>query len=65
MKNLIRILTATLLLAACVSAAAPGSANAKMGLQEGPAPVPLCDPTVRKCPMPMDPSTTAPAPAHR
>jgi hypothetical protein len=63
MKNLIRILTATLLLAACVSAAAPGSANAKMGLQEGPAPVPLCDPTVnKKCQMPEAPSA---APAHR
>jgi hypothetical protein len=59
MKKLIRILTATLLLAACVAAASPATTKAQMGLQEGPSPVPLCDPRNPKCPMPV--STTAPA----
>ena len=62
MKNLIRILTATLLLAACVAAAAPATTKAQMGLQEGPAPVPLCDPSRPKCQRPVAPSA---APAHR
>ncbi|HEV2021186.1 MAG TPA: hypothetical protein VGQ94_01520 [Terriglobales bacterium] len=59
MKNLFRIVTATLLLAACVAAAAPATTKAQMGLQEGPSPVPLCDPRNPKCPMPVSP--TAPA----
>lgn len=49
MKSLIRILTALLLLAACVTAAAPAPTSTKPGFQEGPAPVPLCDPRVKKC----------------
>ena len=49
MKNLLRILIATLLLAACVTAAAPAPASKGPGFQEGPAPVPLCDPRLRKC----------------
>ena len=62
MKNLIRILTATLLLAACVSAAAPAKTNGLPGLQDGPSPVPLCEPGgPKKCPMPASPE----APAHR
>ena len=60
MKNFLRILTATLLLAACVSAAAPATINTKQGLQEGPAPVPLCDPRIKKCTLPTSPA----APAH-
>lgn len=52
MKNLIRILTATLLLAACVAAAAPATNNAPMGLQSSPSPVPLCDPSNPKCQLP-------------
>jgi hypothetical protein len=63
MKKLIRILTATLLLAACVAAAAPAITNGQMGLQEGPAPVPLCDPRNPKCQMPVAPASAAPA--HR
>ena len=62
MKKLIRVVTATLLLAACVAAAAPGTTGTLV-LQEGPSPVPLCDPTKNpKCPMPVAPSA---APAHR
>ena len=53
MKKLIRILTATLLLAACVAAASPATIKAQMGLQEGPSPVPLCDPKNPKCQMPL------------
>jgi hypothetical protein len=60
MKNLIRILTATLLLAACVSAAAPASTTIKQGLQQGPSPVPLCNPSPN-CQMPVSPE----APAQR
>jgi hypothetical protein len=60
MKNLLRILTATLLLAACVSAAAPATTNTKQGFSEGPAPVPLCDPSDPKCKKPI-PEV---APAH-
>ena len=52
MKNLIRILTATLLLAACVAAAAPATNNTQTGLQSSPSPVPLCDPSNPKCQMP-------------
>ena len=59
MKNLIRILTATLLLAACVAAAAPATTKAQMGLQEGPSPVPLCDPRNPKCQMPISPAAPA------
>ena len=62
MKKLIRVLTATLLLAACFAAASPATTKAQTGLQEGPAPVPLCDPRNPKCQMPMAPSA---APAHR
>lgn len=58
MKKTLRILTATLLLAACVSAAAPAKTNGLPGLQAGPSPVPLCDPSDPKCQMPV-------APAHR
>lgn len=47
--KILRILTAMLLLAACVTAAAPAPVNTKTGFQEGPAPVPLCDPKVKKC----------------
>ncbi|MDP9263556.1 MAG: hypothetical protein M3O85_04445 [Acidobacteriota bacterium] len=61
MKKLVRILTATLLLAACVAAASPATTKAQMGLQEGPAPVPLCDPSDPKCKMPIPTE----APAHR
>jgi hypothetical protein len=64
MKKLIRILTATLLLAACVAAASPASIRAEMGLQEGPSPVPLCDPRNPKCTMPLARPASA-APAHR
>lgn len=49
MKKLIRILTATLLLAACILAAAPAPVSTKTGFQDGPAPVPLCDPRLKKC----------------
>ena len=59
MKNSLRILTAMLLLAACVSAAAPATTNSKQGFQEGPAPVPLCDPSNPKCKLPIP--TEAPA----
>jgi hypothetical protein len=62
MKNLIRILTATLLLAACVSAAAPASTPPPISTtlsQEGPSPVPWCDPRVQKCTMPMAPDSSA------
>ena len=52
MKNFLRILTATLLLAACVSSAAPASTNTKQGLQDGPSPVPLCDPNSGHCKLP-------------
>ena len=63
MKKLIRIVTATLLLAACVAAAAPGTTGTLV-LQDGPSPVPLCDPTgTKKCPMPV--SQPSAAPAHR
>ena len=62
MKNVIRILTATLLLAACVAAAAPATNNAQMGLQSSPSPVPLCDPSNPRCQLPMAPAA---APAHR
>ena len=62
MKNLVRIVTATLLLAACVAAAAPATNNAQMGMQSGPSPVPLCDPQNPKCQLPMAPAA---APAHR
>jgi hypothetical protein len=56
MKNYLRVLTAALLLAACITAAAPGTVNAKQGFQEGPAPVPLCDPNDPKCKMPIPPA---------
>ncbi|MGH9492274.1 MAG: hypothetical protein ACRD2K_02125 [Terriglobales bacterium] len=59
MKTFLRIMTATLLLAACVSAAAPARINTKQGLQEGPSPVPLCDPSDPKCKKPIP--TEAPA----
>ena len=62
MKNFLRILTATLLLAACVSAAAPATTNGQIGLQDGPSPVPLCDPRNPKCQLPVAPTA---APAHR
>jgi len=62
MKKLIRILTATLLLAACVAAASPATTKAQMGLQSGPSPVPLCDPSEPKCKLPMAPDS---APAQR
>jgi hypothetical protein len=64
MTKLMRIVTATLLLAACVAAAAPATTKAQMGLQEGPSPVPLCDPRNSKCQMPSATAATA-APAHR
>ncbi len=64
MKKLIRIVTATLLLAACVAAAAPATTKAQMGLQEGPSPVPLCDPRNPKCELPLERPASA-APAHR
>ena len=59
MKKLIRILTATLLLAACVAAAAPARTSTKQGFTEGPAPVPLCDPNSPKCKIPAAPDTSA------
>ncbi len=62
MKKTLRVLTATLLLAACVAAAAPATNNAPMGLQSSPSPVPLCDPSNPRCQMPMAPAA---APAHR
>ena len=62
MKRLIRIVTATLLLAACVAAAAPGTTGTLV-LQEGPSPVPLCDPRNPKCQMPLEKPSAAPA--HR
>lgn len=50
MKNFLRFLTAILLLAACIAAAAPAPPPISTTLsQEGPAPVPLCDPRVQKC----------------
>ena len=55
MKNLIRILGATMLLAACLSAAAPAPAPPPISTtlsQDGPAPVPLCDPRITNCKMP-------------
>ena len=64
MKKLIRILTATLLLAACVAAASPATIRAQMGLQEGPSPVPLCDPKDPKCKLTLERPASA-APAHR
>lgn len=61
MKKLIRVVTATLLLAACVAAAAPGTTGTLV-LQEGPSPVPLCDPTKNpKCTF----AVPSAAPAHR
>ena len=63
MKKTLRVVTATLLLAACVAAASPATIKAQMGLQEGPSPVPLCDPNgPKKCQLPVAPSA---APAHR
>jgi hypothetical protein len=63
MKKLLRIVAATLLLAACVASAAPATTKAQMGLQEGPSPVPLCDPSSPKCKMLAAPASAAPA--HR
>lgn len=62
MKKLIRILTAMLLLAACVAAAAPTRTSTKQGFTEGPSPVPLCDPNTKKCQMPIAAPDTS---AHR
>ena len=61
MKKLIRIVTATLLLAACVAAASPDTGT--LVLQDGPSPVPLCDPRNPKCQMPLERPSAAPA--HR
>ena len=56
MKNLMRIVAATLLLAAAVSGATSKIIQVN---GEGPAPVPLCDPADPKCKMPIP--TEAPA----
>jgi hypothetical protein len=50
MKKTLRFVAATLLLAASVSAA---YSKSMLGLSEGPAPVPLCDPRDPKCKMPI------------
>jgi hypothetical protein len=59
MKNLVRIVTATLLLAACISAAAPAPPISTTLSQEGPSPVPLCDPQNPKCQMPAAPGSSS------
>ena len=56
MKNLMRIVAATLLLAAAVSGATSKIIQVN---GEGPAPVPLCHPDDPKCKMPIP--TEAPA----
>ncbi len=61
MKKIIRIVAATMLLAASVSAAYPKS---MVGLSGGPSRVPLCDPTDPPpggCKLPI----ATQAPAHR
>lgn len=52
MKNTLRFVTAVLLLAACVAAAAPAVSHAQLGVQSSPSPVPLCDPNNPKCQLP-------------
>ena len=52
MKKTLRIVAATLLLAASVSAA---YSKSTLGFSEGPAPVPLCDPSEPKCKLPIPP----------
>jgi hypothetical protein len=62
MKNTLRFVAAALLLAACVSAAAPAPAAPAISTtlsQDGPAPVPLCDPQNPKCQMPAAPGSSA------
>ena len=57
MKKTLRIVAAALLLAASVSAA---YSKSTMGLSEGPAPVPLCDPADPKCKKPIPTEATHP-----
>ncbi len=61
MSKILRIVAATLLLAAAVSGATSKIIQVN---GDGPAPVPLCDPRNPRCQLPLERPASA-APAHR